>query len=109
MAGRPAGADTWGRPVNITATALVLLLLIAAVCGAVGQLFAGSRSRGWIVSTGMGLVGAWLGMRMADALTLPTMYLVETPGVDFPVVWSVIGSALLVAVLGVLPPGRRRR
>lgn len=92
---------------TMTATSLVFLLLIAAVCGAVGQLFAGSASRGWIVSTAVGFVGAWIGMWLADTLALPPMLLVEAGGAAFPAVWSAIGSALLVAMLGLLPPGRR--
>lgn len=91
----------------MTGETLTFLLLTAAVCGAVGELMAGSNSRGWVVSTAMGFVGAWIGMRLTYALALPPILLVEAGFVDYPVVWSAIGSLLLVAVLGLVSPGRR--
>lgn len=91
----------------MTLTSFLLLVFIAAVCGALGQAFAGYSSRGCLVSTGMGFVGAWIGMWLGGALGLPTMLVLDVGGVDFPVVWSIIGSGLLVAVLGFLSPARR--
>lgn len=85
----------------------LLLLLIAAVCGAVGQAFAGYSLGGCLVSAGVGFVGAWLGMWIAGALGLPTFFVAHVGDVDFPVVWSILGSALLVAVVGMLFRGRR--
>lgn len=89
--------------------AFLLLLLIAAVCGAIGQAFAGYSLGGCLVSTGVGFVGAWLGMWLAGALGLPPVFVVNVGGVDFPIVWSILGSALLVALLGAVGGGRRRR
>lgn len=87
--------------------AFLLLLLIAAICGALGQAIAGYSLGGCLVSTGVGFLGALLGMWMAGAFDLPVLFLLEVGGVDFPVVWSIIGSATLVALLGLLG-GRRR-
>lgn len=78
----------------------LLLLVIAAVCGFVGQAFAGRSVGGFVVSAGVGLVGAWLGMWIAGTFGLPTVFVVDVGGVDFPLVWSILGSALLVALLG---------
>lgn len=80
----------------------LLLLLIAAVTGAIGQAFAGYDMGGCLVSAGVGFLGAVIGMWIAGALGLPTFFVANVGGVDFPVVWSIVGSALLVAVLGLL-------
>lgn len=80
----------------------VLLLLIAAVTGAIGQAFAGYDVGGCLVSSGVGFVGAAVGMWISGALGLPTFLVADVGGVEFPVVWSIIGSALLVAALGLL-------
>lgn len=87
---------------------LLLLFLVAAVCGAVGQAFAGYSLGGCLVSAGVGFVGAWLGMWIAGELGLPTLFVAHVGGVPFPVVWSIIGSALLMAVLGFLRVATRR-
>lgn len=92
----------------MTLATLLLLLLIAAVCGALGQALAGYSAGGCLVSIGVGFLGALLGMWMADAFALPTFFVVNVGGVPFPVVWSVIGSATLVALLGLLGGARRR-
>lgn len=84
----------------------LLLLVIAAVCGSIGQAFAGYDSTGCLVSTALGFIGAYLGMWLAGALQLPTFFVVDVGGVSFPIVWSIVGSALLVAVLGLIR-GRR--
>jgi uncharacterized membrane protein YeaQ/YmgE (transglycosylase-associated protein family) len=86
---------------------VVLLLVIAIVCGGFGQAIAGYSLGGFLVSTAVGLVGAVLGMWFAGAFDLPVFYELSVGGVTFPIVWSVLGSALFVAVLGVLIGGKR--
>lgn len=89
-------------------TAFLLLLLIAAVTGAIGQALAGYSHGGCLVSAGVGLLGAFIGIWIAAGLGLPTFFVIDVGGFDFPVVWSIIGSGLLVAVLGLLRGGSRR-
>lgn len=80
----------------------LLLLVIAGIVGAVGQAFAGYEAGGCLVSIGVGFLGAVIGMWLADTLGLPTLFVADVGGMAFPVVWSIIGSSLLVTVLGVL-------
>lgn len=80
----------------------LILLLIAAACGAVGQAFAGYTLPGFLVSAGVGFVGAIIGIWNAGALGLKTYLVIDVGGVDFPVLWSMIGSALLVGILAVV-------
>lgn len=55
----------------------------------------------------MGFIAAVLGYWLKDALGLPEPLMLRIASSDFPVVWSIIGSALFVAVISFLT-GRRR-
>jgi uncharacterized membrane protein YeaQ/YmgE (transglycosylase-associated protein family) len=87
-------------------TSLLLLLLIAAVCGALGKAIAGSARGGLIVSIVLGFIGALLGPWVARALKLPEPFMVTIGGHPFPVLWSIIGAALFVAIIHLV--SRRR-
>jgi uncharacterized membrane protein YeaQ/YmgE (transglycosylase-associated protein family) len=76
----------------------LLLLLIAAICGAVAQALVGYSVGGCLVSAVVGVVGAFLGNWLARTLGLPTILSVNVDGQPFPIVWSIIGSIILVAL-----------
>jgi uncharacterized membrane protein YeaQ/YmgE (transglycosylase-associated protein family) len=90
----------------MTLTGVLILLVIAALCGALGQMVAGYSPGGCLVSIVLGFIGAFLGGWLADRFELPTIFAVTIQGQDFPVFWSIIGSALFVALLS-LVGGRR--
>jgi len=82
---------------------LLVLLLIAALCGAAGQAIVGGRSRGGcLVSIALGFVGALLGSWLARVLGLPELFTINLGGTAFPIVWSIIGAALFVAVISLV-------
>ena len=85
--------------------ALLVLLLIAAVCGAIGRSIAGGGG-GLLTSIVIGFVGALFGPWLAVQLHLAEPLVVHVAGQPFPIVWSIIGSALFVAFLHLLS-GRR--
>ena len=85
---------------------LLLLLVIAAVCGAIGKALAGSARGGLIVSIVLGFIGALLGPWVARLLKLPEPLMVTIGGQPFPVLWSIIGAALFVAIIHLI--SRRR-
>lgn len=85
---------------------LLLLLLVAGICGSLGQAIAGYSRGGCLVSIALGFVGALLGMWLARLMGLPELIPVKIGGTSFPIVWSIIGSALFVAVITLL--GRSR-
>jgi uncharacterized membrane protein YeaQ/YmgE (transglycosylase-associated protein family) len=91
---------------NISLSALLLLLVIAAVCGAVGKAIAGSARGGLVVSTVLGFIGALLGPWVARQLALPEPFTVTIGGYPFPILWSIIGAALFVAIIHLV--SRRR-
>jgi uncharacterized membrane protein YeaQ/YmgE (transglycosylase-associated protein family) len=81
----------------------LLLLLVAGVCGAVGQALAGYSRAGCLGSIALGFIGALLGMWLATALQLPELLAIRIgPETRFPILWSIIGAALFVALLGLL-------
>jgi len=85
---------------------ILLLLLIAGICGALGQAIGGYSHGGCLVSIALGFVGALLGTWLAGLLHLPELLVIPVGGTKFPVVWSIIGSALFVALIGLIT--RRR-
>jgi len=85
---------------------LLILLLIAGVCGALGQAIAGYSRGGCLVSIALGFIGALLGMWLASALRLPELFAIDVGSTRFPIIWSIIGSALFVAILSLFT--RRR-
>jgi uncharacterized membrane protein YeaQ/YmgE (transglycosylase-associated protein family) len=84
----------------------VLLLVVAGVCGALGQAISGYSRGGCLVSIALGFIGALFGLWIARALGLPELLTFSVGGGGFPIIWSIIGSALFVAVVSVLT--RRR-
>jgi uncharacterized membrane protein YeaQ/YmgE (transglycosylase-associated protein family) len=91
---------------TLSLPALIILIVIAAVCGAIGKAIAGGARGGLIVSTALGFVGAVLGPWVAKKLSLPEPFMVTVGGHPFPVLWSIIGAALLVAFIHLI--SRRR-
>lgn len=84
---------------TISLPALLILILIAAVCGAVGKALAGSARGGLLVSIVLGFVGSLLGPWVARSLGLAEPFMVSIGGQAFPILWSIIGAALFVALL----------
>lgn len=85
---------------------LLILLLIAGVCGAIGQSIAGFSRGGCLVSIAIGFIGAWIGSRIAVALGLPEWLTVTIDGRPFPILWSILGATLFTVVIGLLTRGR---
>jgi len=85
---------------------LIVLLVVAGVIGAIGQAIAGFSRGGCFVSIALGFVGAVIGVWLARNLGLPELFTVSIGGTSFPIIWSIIGSALFVAVIGFFSRGR---
>jgi len=87
----------------------LVLLIVAAVAGAIGQALAGFSRGGCLVSIFIGFVGAYLGMWLAQTLNLPTLFVLNIDGEPFPLIWAIIGGALFAAVLGLVFGSRTYR
>ncbi|HUO83686.1 MAG TPA: GlsB/YeaQ/YmgE family stress response membrane protein [Thermoanaerobaculia bacterium] len=84
---------------------LLVLLLIAGICGSIGQAISGYSRGGCLVSIAVGFIGALLGTFLSRKLGLPELFRVE----GFPIIWSIVGAALFVAVISLIGGSRRRR
>ena len=80
----------------------LLLLLIAGICGAIGQAITGYSHGGCLVSIALGFIGALLGSWLARQFGLPELVALPVAGMRFPIVWSIIGAALFVAVINLI-------
>ena len=80
----------------------LILLLVAGICGAVGQAIAGYSRGGCLVSIALGFIGALVGSWLAGAIGLPENFAVSIGGRPFPIVWSILGAALFVAIISLL-------
>lgn len=87
---------------------LLVLLLIAAVCGGIGQSIAGYSLGGCLVSIFVGFIGAFIGQWIAANMGLTYLLPVNIEGETFPIVWAILGSALFTIVIGLITRGRRR-
>lgn len=94
---------------EITITGLILLLIVAGVCGALGRSIGGGTRGGMFVSIAVGFIGALLGMFIAGKFGLPELLMVTVDGNRFPILWSIIGAALFVALMHLLSGGGFRR
>ena len=90
----------------MTLTGLLVLLLIAGIVGGLGQSISGYSFGGCLMSIVVGFVGAFLGVWLAGQLGLPEIFTVNIEGQSFPIVWGIVGSAILSLILGLFT--RRR-
>lgn len=76
---------------------IVIYLVVAGIAGFVGSRLVGGGG-GIVLSVVLGVVGVWLGTWLAGLLGLPGW---AVGGVD--VVWGIIGAALLIFGIRLLP------
>ncbi|MCC5940208.1 MAG: GlsB/YeaQ/YmgE family stress response membrane protein [Balneolaceae bacterium] len=86
----------------MTILEFLLLLLIAGICGSIGQAIAGYSRGGCVISIVVGFIGALLGTWMSNQLGLPELFDVTIGGNTFPIIWSIIGSVVFVMIVGLL-------
>lgn len=92
---------------TLTITGLIILLLIAGACGAIGRAIGGGTAGGVIVSIAVGFVGALLGTFIAAYFRMPELLVISVDHHPFPILWSIIGAALFVALIHLLSGGGR--
>jgi len=94
---------------TITLTGLIVLLVIAGICGAIGRAIGGATRGGFLISIVIGFIGALFGLFIADKMNLPELLRVDIEGHSFPILWSIIGASLFVALIHLLSAGATRR
>ncbi|WP_121355841.1 GlsB/YeaQ/YmgE family stress response membrane protein [Flavisolibacter nicotianae] len=86
----------------MTLIGFLVLLLIAAICGSIGQSLAGYDLGGCLVSIIVGFIGAYLGLWLAAKMGFPRIFEITIEGKPFPVVWAVIGSAIFTLIVALI-------
>src|SRR5260370_33869312 len=86
----------------------LVLLVIAAIAGAIGEALVGFSRGGCLASIAVGFIGAYLGWWIAQYFHLPAFLVVNVDGQPFPLVWAIIGSVLFAGVLKLMFGGYRR-
>lgn len=84
----------------MTLIELIILLVVAAIVGIIGQSLGGYKRDSILLAIVLGFVGAFIGTWLARSLGLPIILPVTVGGVSIPIVWAIIGAALLVALMG---------
>lgn len=78
---------------------LLILLIIAAIIGAIAERIAGYKSGGILVTIAIGFIGAVFGTWLAQRLGLPELFTLNVGQINFPIIWSIIGAILFVALV----------
>jgi uncharacterized membrane protein YeaQ/YmgE (transglycosylase-associated protein family) len=93
---------------TLTFLDFVVLLVVAGICGAIGQTIVGYSHGGCLTSIALGFIGALLGTWIARAMKLPQYIELAVGEERFPIIWSIVGSALFVALIALMTrqPGR---
>ncbi len=86
----------------MTLIGFLVLLLIAAICGGIGQSIAGYDLGGCLVSIVVGFIGAYIGLWVAGKMGLPHFFAIIIDGKPFPVIWAVIGATIFTLVVALL-------
>ncbi len=81
----------------MTLLGFVVLVCVAGVCRAI----AGYTHVGCLGSIALGFIGALVGTLIARELRLPYGFALQMGHESFPVLWSIAGSAIFVAVLSI--------
>lgn len=86
----------------MTLFGFLILLLIAAICGGIGQSIAGYNVGGCLVSIVVGFIGAYIGLWIAKKMGLPDFFVVTVEGKPFPIIWAIIGSSIFTFIIALL-------
>jgi len=75
------------------------MLVIAGACGFIASQLMGAKRMNIIVLIILGFVGAAVGNWAANSFGLPPLLTVQAGGQSFPLVWTIIGSMLVVSIV----------
>ena len=88
---------------------LLILLVIAGICGAIAELVVGFSPGGFVVSIIIGVIGAYLGTVIAAALNLPRFLSIQVGDQSREIIWAILGSILLLLIISLFRGASRRR
>ncbi len=80
----------------------LVLLLVAAICGAVAQAITGFSRGGLLVAIAVGFIGALFGIWIQRQTGAPEIFSVQIGQTTFPIIWSIIGGVLFSIIVLIL-------
>ena len=86
---------------------LVIFLAVGAVCAGIAESLLGVGA-GCIGSIVIGWLGGFVGTWVARETGLPELFVLRVGGTAVPIVWTIVGSFALLAIVGVFRRGVRR-
>jgi uncharacterized membrane protein YeaQ/YmgE (transglycosylase-associated protein family) len=90
---------------KMTLIKFLILLLIAFICGSVGAKLAGAGNKGCFTSIILGFIGALIGSWLSEKLGITDFIYFRS----IPVLWSIAGAAIFVAVINLISGGSGRK
>jgi len=88
----------------MTILEFLILLLVAALCGAVAQAIVGYSRGGFIVAIAVGFIGAVLGTWIQRSTGAPEIFVIQIGSTAFPLIWSIIGGVVFALIVSLLTP-----
>ncbi len=83
----------------------IILLIIASICGSIGARIAGYSSTGCLTSIILGFIGALIGTYLSRELGIKDFIYFH----NIPIFWSIIGSAIFIAIIGFLSGHKKQK
>jgi uncharacterized membrane protein YeaQ/YmgE (transglycosylase-associated protein family) len=81
---------------------LLLVMAVAVPCGTIARLTSAYSKKGWFLHVGMAFMGGFVGVWFSRSVEVPTVYMLKVGAHEFPVIWALIGSVLMVAAIGLM-------
>jgi uncharacterized membrane protein YeaQ/YmgE (transglycosylase-associated protein family) len=98
------------QEVSVDLLQLLILLVIAGICGAVAELIVGFSPPGlqvMLVSIIVGVIGAFIGGWIAGTFGLPPITEIRVGNIRLNLLYTILGSTLLLVILQALRSGRQ--
>ena len=83
----------------MTPLELVIFLIVGAICAGIAGSLLGVRA-GFLGSIVIGWLGAFVGTWVARQVGLPELFTLRIGDAAVPIVWTILGSFLLLVVVG---------
>ena len=77
---------------SISVEQWIVYVAIALICGIVGQMLAGRSMGGFVITTVVGLIGAFLGAYIARYLGAQEPLAITVSGRTIVVLWAIVGA-----------------
>lgn len=84
---------------------ILILLVIAFICGSIGASLAGASKKGCLTSIVLGFIGAIIGQWLSRQVDIGDILYFR----GIPILWSIVGAALFVALLNLISGGDSKK